>query len=354
MNVLITAPSLDTSSNVSGISSVVLNIINHSSADFMHFLVGRKDNEKGGIAWIFKQFALIIKFPGAVKKADIAHINTALNPLSIFRDFFFVLISKIMGKKVLLHLHGGKYLMNDCKNPITVLFINRMIKLSNYVLVLSPLEESRVKEKYHVNRLSYLVNSIPPQKILISRAAKTNDEPLIITFLGRIHESKGVEDIVKAMELVNQSSQNFRFYVYGKGPMKDFMVESLHRILNHRFEYKGVAGGDSKWKALEESDIFLLPSRYGEGLPMAMLEAMAVGNTVITTNDASITYAVDDKINGLIVKKHNPSDIAEKLELLLTNRSLLSGFSQKAMDTINLKFNMKSYIERLEKIYATI
>jgi glycosyltransferase involved in cell wall biosynthesis len=354
MKVLITAPSLDTTNNVSGISSVVNNIINHSSCTFKHFLVGRKDNEKAGFNWILKQIVLIFKFPFSLKGIDIVHINTALNPLSIFRDFTFVFIAKIFFKKVLLHLHGGKYLMEDCKNLFVAMFIKLNVKLSNYILVLSPIEETRIKSLFPQKRVSFLVNAIPEEKIAAHSEQKQFNMPLHLTFLGRIHESKGVEDIVSAMQILTDSGiVDFNFSLYGKGPQADFMIENLKKILGNRFEFKGVVGGEDKWTALKNSDIFLLPSRYGEGLPMAMLEAMAVGNIIITTDDASITYAVKDKINGFIVKKQNPIEIAELIRHLITNSNTLKLISENAVNTILMDFNIKNYICQLENIYSS-
>lgn len=153
---------------------------------------------------------------------------------------------------------------------------------------------------------------------------------------------------------MNNQDQNFTFTLYGAGPLESYMVDNLNRILGNRFVFKGVAGGRDKWAALVKSDIFLLPSRYGEGLPMAMLEAMAVGNVVLVTDDASITYAVENNINGLIVEKYNPADIAEKLHMLLNNPDLLHKLSENAIKTVDQKFNLKHYIEQLESIYGSI
>ncbi len=68
MKVLITAPSLEESENVSGISSVVRQIIANADADFFHFTAGRKDGEKAGIGWVSKQVVLVPKLLHEIKK----------------------------------------------------------------------------------------------------------------------------------------------------------------------------------------------------------------------------------------------------------------------------------------------
>lgn len=354
MKILITAPSLDTSKNVSGISTVVNNVVKNSQYSFKHFMVGKEDNEKSGIGWILKQFGLVFKFPFAIRNCNIIHINTALNPLSIVRDFTFVLIARLFRKKVLLHLHGGKYLMENCKNILLNQIIKLMIKQSSYIVVLSKLEKEIIQNKYKIENIAFLVNSIPVEELHFSRNKKSSGEPIIITFLGRIHESKGVDDIVAAMAKLITLDKNFIFNLYGTGPLEDFMVENLSKTLGDRFYFYGIVGGEAKWTALEKSDVFLLPSRYGEGLPMAMLEAMAVGNVVVVTDDASITFAVENNVNGIIVDKYNPDDIAQKLLELILDRDRLHTLAGNAIQTIQKKFNLQNYIKQLESIYGAI
>ncbi len=118
MKILITAPSLQINENVSGISSVVRQIIKHSRFDFYHFQAGRKDGEKADSSWIFKQFSSIPQFYRKIsgEKIDIVHINTALNPLSILRDAAFVKMARLAKRPILLHLHGGKFLAQEFDN----------------------------------------------------------------------------------------------------------------------------------------------------------------------------------------------------------------------------------------------
>ncbi len=121
----------------------------------------------------------------------------------------------------------------------------------------------------------------------------------------------------------------FRFNCFGAGDLKDYFVAEMTEILGDRFYYGGVISGAEKEKALEEADIFLLPSRYGEGLPMAMLEAMAAGCVVVASEMASIGAVIKDGENGFMIEPNNVSQLAEKLKFLLSGEEDLKNFERK-------------------------
>ncbi|MCC6326912.1 MAG: glycosyl transferase, partial [Acidobacteria bacterium] len=85
MKIVITAPSLDEHRNVSGISTIVRQIIEHSPHEFSHFKAGREDGEPADAVWLAKQAALPLRLWARIlsEKADLVHINTALTDLSI-------------------------------------------------------------------------------------------------------------------------------------------------------------------------------------------------------------------------------------------------------------------------------
>jgi hypothetical protein len=112
MKILITAPSLDENRNVSGISTVVRQIVERGTFDYEHFTAGRADGETANARWILKQISLPFRFFQRLKsgKFDAVHVNTAFNALSIARDYALTKAAKAANVPVLLHVHGGKFL----------------------------------------------------------------------------------------------------------------------------------------------------------------------------------------------------------------------------------------------------
>src|SRR5690349_14984029 len=117
--ILITSPSLNTKENVSGISTLVADIIQFSNFNFVHFQLGSKDGLKKNLVWALRQVNIYIQifFTSIFKKFEIVHLNIGLEKFSIIRDSLILYIVKlIFRKKVIFHVHGGYYLMNKPNN----------------------------------------------------------------------------------------------------------------------------------------------------------------------------------------------------------------------------------------------
>jgi len=357
MKILITAPSLDEHENVSGISSVVRLIMEGSRENFYHFQAGRRDGEAAGIIWIFKQMNFVPQFLRAIEreKIDVVHINTALNPLSIARDFFFVNAARIKRRPILLHLHGGRFLAEDFQNLLLKKLTEKMLRTASVILVLSELEKQTITNRWKSLNVHVLENAVAVDEIgKLERFENERENEKTIIFLGRLHESKGLREIIEACRRLKDENFHFRFKCFGTGELKDFFVGEMTSILGENFFYGGVISGEEKWKQLSQSDIFLLPSKYGEGLPMAMLEAMVAGCIVVVSEMASVGAVIKDGVNGFLVEPRNVPQLIEKLKMLLSGGIDWKTLRRNAQETVAKEYNLPDYIKKLEEIYAEI
>lgn len=353
MKILITAPSLDETENVSGISTLVREIIIHGNSKFSHFIAGRKDAEKAGIGWIFKQFILPVRFFRQIRreKPDLVHINTAFVPLSIMRDAALTFASRIAGVPVLLHPNGGRFLIEDFDNRFLESVAAKMLRTASKVLVLSEFEKENLTRRWKNLDIGILPNAIAVDKV--PPIEKQSGEKTIL-FFGRIHESKGLQEIIEACQILKSENFQFRFNCFGTGPQKDFFIAEMNKILGEKFFYGDVVSGKEKWQALAESDIFLLPSRYGEGLPLALLEAMAARCVPIVADVASVRTVIEDGVNGFMVEPYNAAQTAEKLKFLLSETTDWQSLRENARRTVEEKFSIDNYVGKLENLYADI
>lgn len=184
---------------------------------------------------------------------------------------------------------------------------------------------------------------------LPERKSETSDKTII--FLGRLHEDKGLREIIEACRILKNENFQFNFKCYGAGDAKEFFITEMTKTLGDKFYYGGIAAGQEKRRAFAESDIFLLPSYY-EGLPLAMLEAMAAGCVPVVSDVGSTGIVVKDGVNGFLIEPKNVPQLVEKLRLLISGRVDWDKMHQGARKTIEERFNLKNYMKKLEGIYA--
>ncbi|MBA3601020.1 MAG: glycosyltransferase family 4 protein [Acidobacteria bacterium] len=354
MRILITAPSLDENKNVSGISTLVREIIEHGNAEFYHFQAGRQDDDKIDTDWVLQQILLTPRFLWTIyrEKIDLVHINTALVPLSIVRDAALTFTARLANRPVLLHPNGGRFLMEDFTSRSLAWLTEKMFRSAGKVLVLSDHEKTSITNRWQNLDVRILPNAIATDEAPNIERNLTNEKTII--FLGRFHESKGLHEIIEACRILKNENFNFQFNCFGAGALKDFFIAEMSQILGEKFYYGGVISGAEKWKRLAESDIFLLPSRYGEGLPLAMLEAMAARCVVVASDVASVRAVIKDGENGLMVEPYNTAQVVEKLKFLLSGEAGWEILQQNARMTIVENFAITDYVKKLEKIYLEI
>lgn len=351
MNILITSPSLNPNVNVSGVSTVVSNIIKYNKKyHFYHFLLGRPDNSNSILISIGRLILQLFLFPKILsrKKIQLVHQNLPLDPKGVVREYIINLWCRLFGIPVILHVHGGKFITNGTRNLLFKKLAQSLFFNSKYVIVLSQSEKEVLNEKFGFSNSIVLCNSVDTSAFCSQNKIISNSDPILL-YLGRIEKNKGIIELVEALKLL-KSDFNFKFVLCGTGPLVGYCIKECNENLGNNFEYKGVIFGEDKIKTIKNSDVFILPS-YFEGLPMSLLETMAAGVVPIVTDVGSMKYIIKHNYNGLHTKKQDPQDIYEKLKSLLNDPTLYKTLSQNAKKTIIEHYNIENYLIQLNKIY---
>jgi len=349
MKVLITAPSLDENENVSGISTMIAGIIKHGNCEFVHFAAGRKDGGKFDLKWIAEQVKLPFVFRRAIAWAnpDVIHINTAFEPRAIVRD---LVLAKSAGKRpVVLHVHGGRFVMEEFPNALLASLAEKLLRSATRVLVQSEAEAERILNRTPGLNISILPNAVATEDFPeVDRVWGTKN----IVYLGRLHEDKGLSEMVETCRLLAAQGFKFKFTCFGAGRDRDRFIRGMTEVLGENFHYGGVVAGAEKVKALNSADIFLLPSRF-EGLSLALLEAMAAGCVPIVSNRGSIPTVVEDGRNGFLIDPGDITQIVGRLKFLLSEGETgWKEYRRNARETVRTRFDIRDYTEKLKDLYA--
>jgi glycosyltransferase involved in cell wall biosynthesis len=351
MKIIIISPSLDVS-HVAGISSVTRFIINSNTENkYVHFELG-KSGDNRNLLWFFGILKAYLKWGYLLltQKGILIHFNTALQIPSVFRDSPLILIARLLNIRMIIHLHGGDYLMYK-KMPIWMKWILKWsFSGHNPKIVLSPLELEELKQRLSISNLFILPNCPDLNDATNFNRTFKKQEILRLLYLGRITDEKGMEFIFNALKLLNRNRVKFKFVMAGNGPQEKLYVQKFSDLLGSDFDFKGVVSGDKKTEILKNCDVFLLPSFF-EGLPMALLESMSFGLVPIVTDVGSIKHVITDGENGIFVNKYSSEDIVFAIEKLSMDKEYKHQLSRNARRYIFENFSPKDYIDQLNKLY---
>jgi len=307
--------------------------------DFRNFYLAIKH-------YILLMILIIIRWP------NIVYMPICQTSVGYFRDAGFILISKIFRRKVVCHLRGGNFKnWYDSTNFIVKYMIRRIHSIVDGQIVLG-------------EKLRKLFKGILPERKIfvvpnggdfnIRTTRKKHKNKIKIIYLSNFIRSKGILDVLKSIT-----------YVYSKFPQLEFVFvgdwiddatkyefnEFIKQNPNLPVILKNSVSGQAKYDLLTSSDIFVFPTYYPpEGHPWVLVEALATGLPIISTDHGAITESVINGVNGFIIEKKNPKQIAEKTRFLIDNPAVKEEMGEKSRRLYLENFTEKKMIERLSKV----
>jgi glycosyltransferase involved in cell wall biosynthesis len=135
-------------------------------------------------------------------------------------------------------------------------------------------------------------------------------------------EEKGIFLLLDSLNELERKKINYQAKIAGNidASLKGVILSKISKLKNT--SYVGVVYNEDKKKLLNWSNIFVLPTFYKmEGQPIAILEALANKNVIISTNHAGIKDIIEDDKNGFLVEKKKSKNITSKFILLDENKS---------------------------------
>ena len=141
----------------------------------------------------------------------------------------------------------------------------------------------------------------------------------------------------------------------GTGPDTDMVKKYIRDNHLSNIKLLGFVSDEELPDYYALSDIFILPSKPGEGFPMVVLEAFASGLPVIGTNTGGQIEIIRDDQTGFIVEPNKPEQIAKKIEYLYENKKLLKEMSKNCRKLIIEKeFSWEKNVDKLLSVYQEV
>jgi glycosyltransferase involved in cell wall biosynthesis len=177
------------------------------------------------------------------------------------------------------------------------------------------------------------------------------EAPLAL-FAGRLAEQKRVDDLLKALDLLQHVQPDLRTLIAGDGPLRAQLEETTRLYhLDERVRFLGHR--DDVPRLLAAADLVVLPSAY-EGLPNLVLEAMRFRKPVVATAAPGTTEVVVDGQTGVLVPVGNPQLLARAIRDVVRDRELAQRLGQAGRARADASFRADAMIDQFAALYEQL
>jgi len=304
-------------------------------------------NSWSAVRFILRLLAYLVR-----ERIDLIYIPISQNFWGFARDSIFILISGLLFKRrVVIHLHGGHFKkFFDQSTSLGKLYKRFVFRYVDRGIVLGDCLRSVLGDVLPPDRIDVVYNGVDTEPFDDIRMDKGSRVGVKVLFAGVLTESKGFFDLIKAMPSVTAKHPDVQILIAGRwedGFLKNRVSAFVRENeLEDKVRFVGVVTGEEKAKLFKDADLFAYPTYFHlEGQPVAILEAMASGLPVITTHRGSIKEMITDGRNGFIVSPSSPGEIAEKIGLLIADRSLREKMGARNRSLAREKFSLSQYVE---------
>ncbi len=224
------------------------------------------------------------------------------------------------------------------------------------VIVQNPDDFDLLVEKARVNRrLIHLIRGAGVDMSQYRRKPFDDTVPIVV-LASRMLWDKGVGEFVAAAELVRRRGINARFVLVGQPDPENPGTVSEEQL--RTWDNSGVV----EWwgyrtdmpTVLSSARIVCLPSYYGEGVPKVLIEAMACGRPIITTDMPGCRELVRDGVNGILVPPREIGSLCSAFLRLLSDSELCEKMGNLSWEIAAQEFSFELVLTQTKKIYAEL
>lgn len=273
------------------------------------------------------------------------------------KDSIFIWIARLTGTRVLIHLRGSSFKNWVNKSSWFIRhYVQLVLSLSSGVIVLGK-KLRYLFQDYFAEEKIYVVPNGGTYSLPLRN--RTDENSFEIVYLANLQPSKGIEDVIQAMKLLKEKNRNgSKFHLTVIGAWRNEQTrKAVTQWIEHYQLPVNVMTPDkagNKFQHLMNADVFVFTPREPEGHPWVIVEAMACGLPIISTDQGAITESVIDKQNGFIVPSSSPDKICEKLWLLMNDSELRIKMGEQSRLLYQTMFTEEKMVENLVTVFNKV
>jgi glycosyltransferase involved in cell wall biosynthesis len=280
----------------------------------------------------------------------IVHIHIASRGSTLRKVILAEMVARA-GRPLVLHAHGSEFDLFHRKLPASVRRnVNRTLQRANVFITLSTQWRDFYVEECEISPAQIVV--LPnPVRVPSETTDRAGRQTVQFLHLGRLGTRKGGYDLVDAFASLPEGLRNrARLVLAGDGDVEG--VRKRAEPLGSSVEVLSWVNAQDRDRLLAQSDVFALPSR-AEGVPMALLEAMAHGLPSITSPVGGIPDVFRDGVDGALVEPGNVEEIRAAMEKYIVDEAARLAAGRSARTRAG-DFDVHVYARRLAQIYQRI
>ena len=262
--------------------------------------------------------------------------------------------AKRLGCPLVYHVHSpvGRDSNRGLMNRLNTMMEKHSLKRVDRMICVSNSLQGYMKELGHNSeKLRVVSNGVAPMDSAQPRTASKG--AWTIGTMALFRPRKGTEVLLDALKILKDNGTQVKLRAVGPFETPEYEAEILQQVerlqIGDMIEWTGFQTDVNQ--QLDLMDLFVLPSLYGEGLPMVVLEAMANAVPVVAANVEGIPEAVRDGVDGLIFEPANAQDLADKLTSLIGDDERLTQMSRSSLQRQREKLSDTAMAEGVSKVY---
>jgi glycosyltransferase involved in cell wall biosynthesis len=264
--------------------------------------------------------------------------------------------ARIAGVPLVYHVHSpaGRDSTRWLQNIVNVWLERRTAHRASRLIAVSPsVRRYMIEQGFLASHVVCVPNGVP--RIDVPPRWKTPTEwTLGMTALFR--PRKGIEVLLEALAEVRQRGHNVRLRAIGPFESPAYESEVLGLVgrldLAHAIDWTGFVTDVAS--ELKKVDVLMLPSLFGEGLPMVVLEAMAAGIPVVASNVEGVPEAIRDGEEGLLVEPGRPAPLVAAIEEIVSGAVDYTAMSRAAQQRHAEHFSAEVMAAHVAEVYDAV
>jgi glycosyltransferase involved in cell wall biosynthesis len=328
-------------------------IKDHFANEVSFFLCGKQGRKESKLDVLKRMLRDFWEYYQLLRKGkfDVLITNPTLDAKSFFRDSIFTLIGCLLGVKTIVFWHGWRW---DFEQKL-------VRKIKPYfrwtygkadAMIFLAREFSARARSYGYRKPVYLETTVVEDNILACSNGQGNsreEKGFTILFLSRVEIAKGIYELLDSFQQLQKRYPDLILKIAGDGKELANAREYAAAKTMANVHFLGWVSGAQKVQIFREADLFVLPS-YSEGMPISLLEAMASGLPVITTNVGGIKDFFAAGKMGFFIHPKDAGSIEQQIERLLSEPALIREIGAYNAAYAQERFTAKQVNSRVEAI----